>query len=69
MDKRKERKYIKEWGFRNRIAYETFVKNEIQDLETIANQIFGEFVNNVAEWEKDYLKAFRDYTKRREMRR
>ena len=56
MDKLKETKLIEEWEFHNRTAYETFVKEKIQDLETIANEIFGEFVNNVTEWEKDYLK-------------
>jgi len=56
MDKRKEKKYLSEWGFKSRSKYEKFIKGTIEDLEFIAPQVFKIFKDKVIEWEQDFFK-------------
>lgn len=56
MDKRRELNYFEEWGFKNRANYEKYVKEQIEDLEFIAPQIFKIFKEKVIQWERDFLR-------------
>jgi len=55
MDKKKEQKYLKKWGFKNRSALEKDITNSIMVLEFEATKIFQFFKEKVGIWAKDLL--------------
>lgn len=56
MNKKQELKYLKKWGFKNRVEFERAVKERIEDLEFIAPEIFGIFEKKIKDWERNFLK-------------
>lgn len=56
MNKEREQKYLKKWGFKNKAEFERSIKERIEDLEFIAPEIFRIFEQKVKDWEREYLK-------------